>query len=136
MIRCPLTGNNNTKIIYEQKAVPLVQNKVYPNKLMAKNAQTIDVILGQSLDNGFVFSAKFNDSIINYDEHYQNEQSNSLFFQDHLNHMIGILNNNNLLGKKIIKIGCGKGYFMNMLLDKGEDIIGFDPTYEGKSIKL
>ena len=44
--------------------------------------------------------------------------------------------NNNLLGKKIIEIGCGKGYFMNMLLDKGEDIIGFVPTYEGKSDKV
>ena len=74
MIKCPLTGSNNTKIIYEQKSVPLIQNKVYPTQGEAKNAQCIDVVIAQSLDNGFVFSAGFQDTIIDYDMHYQNEQ--------------------------------------------------------------
>lgn len=133
MIIDPLSGSSNTKVIYEQKNVPLIQNTVYPKIELAKAAKTINVTLAQSLDNGFVFSANFDDSIIDYDQHYQNEQSNSKFFQDHLNNIIDILKNNNLLNKKIVEIGCGKAYFMNMLLDKGEDVIGFDPTYEGDS---
>lgn len=34
-------------------------------------------------------------------------------------------------GKKIIEIGCGKGYFLEMLRKNGFDVTGFDPAYEG-----
>ena len=136
MITDPLTGSSNTKIIYEQKNVPLIQNCVYPTPELAKGTKTINVTLAQSLDNGYVFSANFDDSIIDYDQHYQNEQSNSGFFQDHLRNVIQIMKSNNLLNKKIVEIGCGKAYFMDMLLAQGEDVIGFDPTYEGDSPKV
>ena len=136
MIKCPLTGSDNVKIIYQQMSVPLIQNKVYPTKEEARNAVCIDVVLAQSLDNGFVFSAGFNDSIIDYDEHYQNEQSNSVYFQQHLNNVIEIMDQNKCLERKVVEIGCGKAYFMNMLIDRGVDVIGFDPTYEGDSPKV
>ena len=54
MIKCPLTGSENTQVIYQQQAVPLIQNKVYPTKSEAKNAPCIDVMLAQSLENCFV----------------------------------------------------------------------------------
>jgi len=136
MIKCPLTGSPNTKIIYEQRAVPLIQNKVYPTKGEAKNAPCKDVILAQSLDNGFVFSADFTDAIIDYDMHYQNEQSNSAYFRRHLENVIEIMQHNETLNGKVVEIGCGKAYFMDMLLERGIDIIGFDPTYEGSSKKV
>ena len=136
MIKCPLTGSTNVKIIYEQKSVPLIQNKVYATKEQAVNAPCIDVILAQSLHNGFVFSANFNESIIDYDAAYQNEQSNSVYFRRHLEHVIEIMRNNNTLNGKVVEIGCGKAYFLEMLLDRGVNITGFDPTYEGHSTKV
>ena len=136
MIKCPLTNSANIKIIYEQKSVPLIQNKVYPTKELAVSAPTIDVILAQSLENGFVFNANFTDSIIDYDMHYQNEQSNSAYFRRHLENVIEIMQDNNTLIGKVVEIGCGKAYFMDMLLDRNVDVIGFDPTYEGHSPKV
>ena len=36
------------------------------------------------------------------------------------------------MGKEhLVEVGCGKGYFLEMLLAKGFDVTGFDPTYEG-----
>ena len=136
MIKCPLTGSTNIKIIYEQRSVPLIQNKVYETKELAANAPCIDVVLAQSLDNGFVFSANFTDSAIEYDMHYQNEQSNSAFFRRHLEKVIEIMQDNHTLDGKVVEIGCGKAYFMDMLLNKEVDVIGFDPTYEGHSPKV
>jgi Methyltransferase domain/C-methyltransferase C-terminal domain len=136
MIKCPLTGSENTQIIYQQQAVPLIQNKVYPTKAAAEKTACIDVTLAQSLDNGFVFSANFDDSIISYDENYQNEQSNSSYFQKHLDNVIEIMQENKTLDGKVVEIGCGKAYFMDMLLAKGYDVTGFDPTYEGDSPKV
>lgn len=136
MLKCPLTGSTNVKVIYEQKSVPLIQNKVYPSKEQAIAAPCIDVVLAQSLDNGFVFSAGFTDSIIDYDLHYQNEQSNSPYFRKHLENVISIMEENKTLSGKVVEIGCGKAYFMDMLLDMDVDVTGFDPTYEGHSPKV
>ena len=136
MIKCPLTGSNNTQVIYVQRSVPLIQNKVYTTKALARTAPCIDVTLAQSLDNGFVFSANFTDTIIDYDMHYQNEQSHSQYFRNHLENVISIMQNNSTLNNKVVEIGCGKAYFLEMLLERGVDIIGFDPTYEGESSKV
>lgn len=136
MIKCPLTGSTNTKVIYTQRQVPLIQNKVYPTKEEAQQAICRDVVLAQSLDNGFVFSADFTESIIDYDMHYQNEQSNSAYFRAHLDDVIRIMQENKVLDGKVIEIGCGKAYFMDMLLSKNVDVTGFDPTYEGDSPKV
>lgn len=136
MIKCPLTGSTNVKVIYEQGPVPLIQNKVYSTKELAVNAPCSGVVLAQSLDNGFVFSAHFADSAIDYDMHYQNEQSNSAYFRNHLEQVIDIMQANDTLSGKVIEIGCGKAYFMDMLLDRDVDVIGFDPTYEGHSPKV
>jgi len=136
MIKCPLTGSNNTQVIYVQRSVPLIQNKVYSTKELARQAPCIDVTLAQSLDNGFVFSANFTDTIIDYDMHYQNEQSHSPYFRNHLENVISIMQSNNTLNNKVVEIGCGKAYFLEMLLERGVDIIGFDPTYEGESPKV
>ena len=136
MITCPLTGSNNVKVIYEQRSVPLIQNKVFADRASAINAPCIDVLLAQSLDNGFVFNSTFNESIIDYDMHYQNEQSNSAFFRSHLNNVIAVMQQHNCLSGKTVEIGCGKAFFMDMLLDQQVDIIGFDPTYEGHSPKV
>ena len=136
MINCPITGSLNTKIIYEQKSVPLLQNKVYENMNEALQAPLIDVTLTQSQLNGFVFNGTFDENLISYDQDYQNEQSNSNIFQKHLQNVIEILGKNNMLGKKIIEIGCGKGYFFDLLISKGEHATGFDPTYEGNSSKI
>ena len=136
MIKCPLTGSTNVKILYEQQSVPLIQNKVYRTREEAINAPCIDVVLAQSLDNGFVFSANFTDFIIDYDMHYQNEQSNSAYFRKHLDNVIEIMQKNHTLKGKVVEIGCGKAYFLDMLLDRHVDITGFDPTYEGHSPKV
>lgn len=136
MIECPLTGSANVKILYKQSAVPLIQNKVYPTLEEAMQAACIDVTLAQSLDNGFVFSAFFDETIITYDGNYQNEQSNSLFFQHHLQDVINIMLANNLLEGKVVEVGCGKAFFLNLLLKRGVDITGFDPTYEGESPRV
>ena len=68
---------------------------------------------------------------MSYDEQYQNEQAYSSCFQKHLNDIISLFKRKKFNEKKIIEIGCGKGYFLEMLRDNGFDAVGFDPAYEG-----
>jgi hypothetical protein len=38
--------------------------------------------------------------------------------------------------ESIVEVGCGKGFFLELLQAKGFDISGFDPTYEGTNPRV
>jgi hypothetical protein len=38
--------------------------------------------------------------------------------------------------KNLVEVGCGKGFFLEMLLAQGVDVHGFDPTYEGDNPRI
>jgi hypothetical protein len=37
---------------------------------------------------------------------------------------------------RLVEVGCGKGYFLEMLLTRGFDVTGFDPTYQGANPRV
>lgn len=122
--------------VFKQKNVPVFQNKVYPTEGEARSAEVAAVELVQSLRSGFVFNKAFNPDRMNYDIHYQNEQSNSEFFQAHLVSVLTLLKSLGIENKKVLEIGCGKGVFFEIMLKNGIDCVGFDPTYEGNNPKI
>ncbi len=129
----PLSGYYT---LFKQKKVPVFQNKVYKTQAEALNAETGEVELVQSKESGFVYNLKFDNVLMNYDENYQNEQANSSFFQQHLQKVLIQLESYGLQNKKVVEIGCGKAHFFDMMLAKGIDCVGFDPTYEGNNPKI
>lgn len=135
-MKCPICSENQSKKIYEVRSVPIFQNKVYSSAKKAKAVTTAAVILMHCQNCDFVYNANFDPAIIDYDENYQNEQANSHFFQRYLVSIIQFLESNKFRNKKIIEIGCGKGYFLNRLWEKGFKATGFDPAYEGKNPQI
>jgi hypothetical protein len=127
---------NNYVSVFKQNNVPVFQNKVYPTCKEALIAETGEVELVQSLISGFIFNKAFTPQKMNYDVHYQNEQSNSGIFRDHLQSVLGLLRSFGIQDKKAIEVGCGKGVFFEMMLAKGIDCWGFDPTYEGNNARI
>ena len=55
----------------------------------------------------------------------------SSYFQNYLEDILCLFIGKNLHKKKTIEIGCGKGYFLERLLENGFEVTGFDPAYEG-----
>lgn len=128
--------DNNYLPVFRQKKVPIFQNKVYPSLEEALIAETGEVELVQSPISGFVFNKAFTPQIMNYDVHYQNEQSNSTFFKNHLQSVVKLLKSFGIENKKLVEVGCGKGTFLEMMLNEGVDCWGFDPTYEGSNERI
>jgi hypothetical protein len=96
----------------------------------AQACPTGDIDLVEDLQSGLVCNAAFRPELMQYDKHYQNEQAVSGSFRDHLAAVCDIVGRT--LGKQhIVEVGCGKGYFLNLLHGMGVDATGFDPTYEG-----
>ena len=136
MNKCPICGEDALKTIYELRRIPVFQNKVYPTEKEARNVATGDVVLAQCQDCGFVFNREFNQDLMEYDDNYENEQAHSDHFRSYLQDIIDLLDSEGFMSGKIIEIGCGKGYFLNQLLRKGFDAVGFDPAYEGDNPRI
>jgi len=89
-----------------------------------------DVVLVQDMKTGLVYNSTFNPKLMEYNTDYQNEQAYSYVFKKHLDDVSNIISRN-FLGKRLLEIGCGKGYFLEHLQVLGFDINGIDPAYEG-----
>ncbi len=125
----------NLHELYRLKELPIFQNRMYDTALDARNCPKGDMRLVEDLTTGLVYNAAFRPDLMVYDKHYQNEQAVSPLFQQHLNVVANIIDQR--MGKeRIVEVGCGKGHFLETLLAKGVDLIGFDPTYEGDNPRV
>lgn len=133
-----MSNSNNrhsTRVLYRQKKFPVLQNKVYASLKQARDCPLGDIELVQDLYTGLVYNSAFDPNLMVYDASYNNEQSLSEAFQDHLNWVAKLIEVE--LGKKeLIEVGCGKGVFLELLLGKGFDIRGFDSTYDGSNLRI
>jgi 2-polyprenyl-3-methyl-5-hydroxy-6-metoxy-1,4-benzoquinol methylase len=136
MSRCPLCQKDDSTTLYSVKDIPLFQNKVYESALEAKRAQTGTVELTACMNCGFIYNSLFDSRLMAYDPTYQNEQNYSGYFQSYLNEIIKLLCIEGLTRGKIVEIGSGKGYFLELMIQSGLDITGFDPAYEGENPRI
>lgn len=123
------------KPFYQQQDFPIFQNRMYGTAQEARNCPKGDIQLVEDPRTGLVFNAAFQPELMVYDDNYQNEQAVSPLFQQHLEAVANIVER--LMGReRLVEVGCGKGYFLELLLAKGLDATGFDPTYEGSNSKV
>ena len=120
--------------LYMAEQLPLFQNVVFSKRDDARNTKRVSVDLQQCQNCQFVFNAAFDESQMDYNSNYQNEQWYSQRFDDHLNAIVTGLIEKGYRSKKIIEIGCGKGTFINKLRQSGfTSIKGYDPAFEGNA---
>ncbi len=121
--------------LYSIDQLPIFQNRMYDTEAEAKKCPKGDVRLVEDLQTGLVYNASFRPELMVYDEHYQNEQAVSPLFQEHLESVAKIVERT--MGRHdLVEVGCGKGYFLEFLLQQGFDITGFDPAYEGTNTRI
>lgn len=121
-----------TRLLYSQDQLPVFQNRMYDTAEEAKKCPKGDIQLVENLQTGLVYNQAFRPEFVEYDNSYQNEQAVSPLFCEHLELVAEIIER--CMGRHaMVEVGCGKAFFLEMLLDRKIDIIGFDPTYEGNN---
>lgn len=122
-------------ILYRQERLPIFQNRMYATAEEAISCPVGDIELVEDQSTGLVYNAAFCEELMRYDSDYQNEQAMSSYFRDHLETVAAIVERT--IGQEdLVEVGCGKAYFMEMLLEKGFEVTGFDPTYEGDNARV
>jgi SAM-dependent methyltransferase len=81
---------------------------------------------------GHVFNVDFDNSILSYDEGYDNALHYSPKFQAFAEELaLKLIKKYDITNKNIIDIGCGKGDFLNLICKLGKNHgVGFDASYQ------
>lgn len=82
----------------------------------------------------FVENEAFDPDLITYDENYENCQSYSLKFKEHMISVLNLLKTLLPKGSTLVEVGCGKGSFVDLVQTDGYfEIRGFDSSYNGSN---
>jgi len=125
----------SNKVLYEAADFPIFQNRMYETREAAQACPRGQISIVEDQVNGLVRNAAFDPALMIYDAAYQNEQANSASFRAHLEWASDLIFET-MQTNSLIEVGCGKGTFLNILSDRGANITGFDPTYEGDDPRI
>jgi SAM-dependent methyltransferase len=128
---CPSCRGDRVALFYEALSVPVNSVLLLSSRERALSFPTGDIRLGFCEDCGFIYNTSFVRQLVEYSSRCEETQGFSPFFRAwHEGLARRLIDRYSLHGKKIIEIGCGKGEFLTLLCDLGDNRgIGFDPAY-------
>ncbi len=128
---CPSRGSDRVRVFYEALSVPVNSVLLLSSREQALSFPTGDVQLAFCEACGFIYNTSFDRRLVEYSARCEETQGYSPFFRAwHEGLARRLIDRYSLRDKKIIEIGCGKGEFLALLCDLGENRgIGFDPAY-------
>lgn len=129
--RCPACKRTTMNIFYEAHRAPVHSVMLFPTREEAVHFPQGEIALGFCEACGFVSNLAFDASLQHYSTRCEETQGFSATFNAfHRKLAERMIERYNLHGKSIIEIGCGKGEFLSMLCEIGNNHgVGFDPAY-------
>ena len=128
---CPVCGSQELRVFFEMSDVPVHCNLLWTSPDAARNCPKGDIKLGFCAVCGFITNLAFEPAHLEYTQQYENSLFFSSRFQDYARSKVArLVERYDLYDKDIIEIGCGKGDFLLLLCEIGNNRgVGFDPTY-------
>ncbi len=122
-----------------REGVPVHQNQLCATAEEARAVVVGDLRICHCTTCDFVWNAAFDPDRLSYHHAYDNRQTCSPRFTDHLESLIALLvDERGVRGSRIVEVGCGNGDFLRRLVlaDPQNTGSGFDPSYRGPSEDL
>jgi SAM-dependent methyltransferase len=132
IIACPSCDDAEMEIFYEVKSVPTNSCILLSSPEEAKNYPRGDIDLGFCPKCGFISNTTFDEKLTEYSGRYEETQGFSgTFNKFHRELAERLIDRYDLHGKEVLEIGCGKGEFITLLSELGNNRgVGFDPGYD------
>ena len=134
---CPSCSAQGMSIFYKVDNVPVNSCLLLPTEKQAHDFPQGNVVLGFCEVCGFISNVAFDQSKVDYSSVYEDQQCFSPTFNAFANGLgTRLIEKYNLRNKTILEIGCGKGDFLTLLCELGQNSgIGIDPAYEKNRIQ-
>jgi SAM-dependent methyltransferase len=129
--QCPNCLTGSTWVFYEVPQVPVHSVLLMATRETALRFRRGDISLGFCESCGFVSNMAFDPDAHSYSQQYEETQGFSPTFQAfHLRLAQSLIEKYDIRGKRIVEIGCGKGEFLSLLCELGNNTgVGFDPAF-------
>jgi len=129
---CPVCKSNNIKSAIEINDMPVYCNVLWSTHAQAMDVKKGDISLSYCCDCAHVYNRAFDEALMDYTEDYENSLHFSPKFNEYAEGLAQrLVDNYNIKHKVIVEIGCGKGDFLKMLCDRGNNKgHGFDKSYD------
>ncbi len=128
---CPACGSANLTPFYEMHGAPVHSVLLMPTREAALTYPKGDIHLAFCEDCGFITNTAFDPSLHEYSQRYEETQGFSpTFNRFHRALAQRLIDRYDLHNKDILEIGCGKGEFLTLLCQMGDNRgVGFDPAF-------
>jgi len=128
---CPSCGSHEVSVFFQINRVPVHSVLLMATREMALNYPQGDIALGFCESCGFISNMAFDPGVHEYSSMYEETQGFSPTFNSfHRTLADYMISRYGLYDKSIVEIGCGKGEFLTLLCELGNNRgIGFDPAY-------
>ncbi len=135
LVTDPVSGAADSTVFFELPEVPVYCNVLWETQAQAFAAARAAIRLAFSLTSGHIFNAAFDPALMDYDQAYENSLHFSARFRQFAEELVTRLTNTyDLHGKAVIDVGCGKGDFLKLLVQTGNNRgWGFDRSYVPQS---
>ncbi len=126
---CPACGQEGLTVFHEVRGVPTNSCILLDTVEQARGYPTGDIRLAACPSCGFVTNAAFEMAKTEYSGRYEETQGFSpTFSRFHKDLAERLIERHDLRGKNVMEIGCGKGEFLMLLAELGNNHgIGIDP---------
>lgn len=112
--------------------MPVLQNVLCPTPEEARCVPRGDLVLAHCPACDFITNVAFDADRMHYGEDYENLQACSAFFEEYVDELVDRLVSAGLRQKNVVEVGCGTGYFLRKLCERGGNRgTGFDTAYRG-----
>ncbi len=130
---CPACRTGALEVFFEARGVPVYANVQWPTPEAARAAARGDLVLGFCGRCGMIYNLAFDPARLEYDEAYENSLHFSPTFARFAEELArGLVERYGIRGKTVLEIGCGKGEFLSLLVELGDNRgIGIDPSCPG-----
>ena len=114
---CRLCGSSATDNFLTRRSVPVHQNRIARTRDEARSVARGYLQMVVCIECDFVFNAAFDPELLSYDEQYDNSQTCSPAFNEYVDELVNyLIEEQDVRGKRIAEIGCGKGAFLTRLV--------------------
>ena len=136
--QCPVCDTIDTTVLIDIVGMPVYCNRLWNSRDKAQAAPKGDIRLRSCKKCGHVFNSAFDPSLLNYDRKYENSLHFSPRFQAYAEQLARrLVQDYDLHDKDVIDIGCGKGDFLALLCELGQNRgLGFDPSYDNNRVTI
>jgi SAM-dependent methyltransferase len=126
---CFSCGGGNLRHFYEVRGIPVHSTLLMDSREEATSYPKGDLRLGFCERCGFIQNTLFDPKVHEYSPKCEESQGFSARFNRFLEAMTArLIRDHDLRGKRVLEIGCGKGDFLELICQMGDnDGIGIDP---------